>query len=467
MEKGDQVKEAGEIWIRMACALFCLLMCDTVGGSEAHADERPNVIFILADDLGYGDLGVTGHPYARTPELDRLAGEGIRFNEAYMSAAWCAPSRAAIMGGIYPAREFNVKRELSLDRPTLTSLLRESGYATAHFGKWHLGGRTADAPTPSQYGIDRALITNGNGPTWSVKEREDPHWREKTTAAYVDMAIAFAKEHRDQPFYMNLWLYPTHSYIDPTEEMLARYADLEVDISDFANPLQQQFLQFVSEHGDLAGAVRAYCADITEMDMEVGRLMEGLKALGLDERTLVIFTSDNGPGPIVGEELANRYVERPSLLNNTGSAGPYRDRKLSLHEGGIRVPLLMRWPGKIPAGLVNDTTIVGGVDFLPTLLALAGPRAEAMDTDGVDFGAALRGGRTFRRKPLFWNDRPGWSALRDGDWKAHLRRGKLSLYNLSSDPSESTDLTELFPEIAAKYRALLEQFEATLPSPNR
>lgn len=465
--KGNDVKGIGVVWFWMVFVFAGFTLCGVAVGSEAGADERPNVIFILADDLGYGDLGVTGHPYARTPELDRLAGEGGRFNEAYVSAAWCAPSRAAIMGGIYPARDFNVDRELSLDRPTLTSVLKESGYATAHFGKWHMGGRSTDAPTPSRYGIDRALITNGNGPTWSGKDREDPHWREKTTAAYVDMAIEFAEENRDQPFYINLWLYPTHSYIDPTEEMLARYADLEVNIADFENPLQQEFLEFVSEHGDIEEAVRAYCADITEMDTEVGRLMAALRVLGLDERTLVIFTSDNGPGPIVGEELASRYVERPTLLNNTGSAGPFRDRKLSLHEGGIRVPLLMRWPGKIPAGLVNDTTIIGGVDFMPTLLALTGVDNEELDTDGVDFGSALRGESVLRGEPLFWNDRPGWSALRDGDWKAHLRRSQFKLYNLDSDPSESDDLADEFPEIAAKYRALLEHFEATLPNPNK
>ena len=358
--------------------------------------ERPKIIFILADDLGYGDLGVTGHPYARTPNLDRLAGEGLRFNQAYMSGAWCAPSRAAIMGGIYPAREFNTERELPAGKPSLTSILQEAGYATAHFGKWHLGGQE-----PQLYGIDEAFITNGNGPTWSATERRDPHWREKTTARYIDMAIDFAGKNRSRPFFINLWLYPTHSYIDPTEAMLAEYEDLQVDIGDFDNPLQREFLEFVAEHGDIQSAIRAYCADITAMDTEVGRLMKALKELELDERTMVVFTSDNGPGPIENKELASRYLERPTLLNNTGSAGPYRDRKLSLHDGGIHVPLLIRWPGTVPAGMVNDSTVIGGVDFLPTLSGIAGARIEGIETDGVNLGAALTGGMIPRGEPLF------------------------------------------------------------------
>ena len=441
---------------------FCSFLEGTQGEEEATYG-RPNILFILADDLGFGDLGVTGHPYAKTPHLDRLAGEGLRFNQAYMSGAWCAPSRAAIMGGIYPARQFNLNRELPVENPSLTSLLKEAGYTTAHFGKWHLGGKSPEDPQPAQYGIDKALITNGNGPTWTDKERRDPHWREKTTARYVDMAIEFAGENRDKPFFINLWLYPTHSYIDPTEEMLAVYEDLEVDICDFENPLQREFLEFVAEHGDIEKAIRAYCADITEMDTQVGRLLRALEDLRLDARTLVIFTSDNGPGPIVGKELASRYVERPTLLNNTGSAGPYRDRKLSLHDGGIHVPLIVRWPGNVPAGMVNDITVIGGVDFLPTLSTITGACMEGVPTDGVDLSAALMGEAILRGEPLFWNDRPGRSAVRDGEWKAHLRRGHFKLYNLVADPSESTDQADAFPEISTKYRTLLEEFEAMLP----
>ncbi|NDV61575.1 sulfatase-like hydrolase/transferase [Puniceicoccales bacterium CK1056] len=448
------------LWMGFACSFLWTLGADP---GDGRAGVGPNIIFILADDLGYGDLGVTGHPYARTPHIDRLAEEGLRFNQAYMSGAWCAPSRAAIMGGVYPARGFNINRELSPEKPSLTSLLKGAGYSTAHFGKWHLGGKNAPAPTPGQYGIDEALITNGNGPTWSPIERNDPHFREKTTARYIDLAIAFAGQNRDRPFFINLWLYPTHSYIDPTEEMLAVYEDLDVDINDFENPLQREFLEFVAQHGDIQKAVRAYCADITAMDTELGRLMKALKDMNLDERTVVIFTSDNGPGPIVNQDLAGRYVEHPTLLNNTGSAGPYRDRKLSLHDGGIHAPLILRWPGKIPAGMVNDSTVLGGVDFLPTLTNMAGVSIEGIMTDGVDLTAAVMGEVVQRGKPLFWNDRPGWSALRDEQWKAHLRRGQFKLFDLASDPSESNNLAAEFPQISAQYRAQLEAFEKALP----
>lgn len=442
----------------------CALLADAVT-EEIDQRERPNIILILTDDLGYGDLGVTGHPYAKTPNIDRMADQGIRFTEAYMSGAWCAPARAALMSGRYPAREFNLNRELSTEQPSLTSILKESGYTTAHFGKWHLGSRDRTAPTPSQYGIDTAFITNGNGPTWSPIDRRDPHWREKTTAAYVDMTIDFAKENQKKPFFINLWLYPTHSYIFPTEEMLAIYSDLQVDIADFENPLQREFLEFVAQHGDIQDAIRAYCADVTEMDTEIGRLMKALKELSLDENTLVIFTSDNGPAPIVADNLPDRYEEMPTLLNNTGSAGPFRDRKISLHDGGIRVPMIVRWPGKVPAGVVNEDTIISGVDYLPTLIKLAGVNTEHidLDIDGVNMASAFMGQSVERGKPHFWNDRPGWSAVRDGEWKAHLRRGQFRLFNIVSDPSESHDLSKELPEVAARYRTKLEAFEATLP----
>ena len=431
-----------------------------VAGASAADTRQPNILFILADDLGYGDLGVTGHPYAKTPHLDRLAREGIRFEHAYMSGAWCAPSRAGLMSGVYPARGFNRTRILPVDQPCLTGVLKGAGYATAHYGKWHIG-KGDDAPPPGDYGIDESFTTQSNGPGWPKDARKDPHYREKTTPRYVDLAIDFMARHRGQPFFINLWVYPTHSYINPTPEQLAVYKDLQVDPEDFDNPLQREFLSFVATHGDVQEAMRAYCADVSALDRDVGRLLEAVAELDLADNTLVIFSSDNGPGPIENKNLAGRYLEKPLLLNSVGSAGPYRDRKVALHDGGIHAPLFVRWPARIPAGAVDAETVVGGVDLLPTLAALAG--ASLPDgLDGEDLSAALLGTPQQRKKPLFWNDRPGWSALRDRQWKAHLQTGRIRLYDLVKDPSESKNVADENPELATRYLRQLRAWETSI-----
>ncbi len=161
--------------------------------AESQDDNRPNVIFILADDLGAGDLHSTGHPYAKTPNLDKLANQGIRFERAYMAAAWCAPSRYGLMSGQYPARDFNASKNLKPDEPTITKILNDAGYATAHFGKWHMTWGLDFADSPGDFGIDEHFSTNhnGNGKTWTKEEKNSEHWRERTTDAYVGMAIDF------------------------------------------------------------------------------------------------------------------------------------------------------------------------------------------------------------------------------------------------------------------------------------
>ncbi|MEO0510900.1 MAG: sulfatase-like hydrolase/transferase [Verrucomicrobiota bacterium] len=431
---------------------------------------QPNIVFILCDDLGYGDLGITGHPYVKSPHIDRLAMEGLRIENAYMSAAWCAPSRYALMSGIYPSRYFQKTREMDTEADNLYRVLNRAGYTTAHFGKWHMSGRNQEDPTPAMYGVDVDFIANGNKEGWTPKERNQPHWRENTTRRYVDLAIDYMESQKEstQPFYINLWVYPTHSYIDPTPEMLAVYQDLQVDISDFDNPLMQEFLQWIDTQGDVEAAMRAYCSDVTELDNHVGRLMSAIKSLGLDENTIVIFASDNGPPPLDAvhnlDQLATRMKERPTLINCVGSAGPYRDRKISLNDGGVRTPFFVRWPGKVSAGSVNTQTVFTGVDFLPTIAALAGTSAPE-GIDGENLVAALRGEQIIRSGPHFWNDRPGWTTLREKQWKAHLQKGKFRLYNILMDPSESNNVAHKFPEVASQYLKLIEQFETTLPSP--
>jgi len=239
--------------------------------------EQPNIIFILADDLGAGDLHCTGHPYAMSPNLDQLAERGIRFERAYMAGAWCSPSRFGLMSGQFPARDFDTTRNLKPDEPCVTKILQDGGYTTAHFGKWHMTNGSDYSTSPDDFGIDEHFLHNydGNANTWTREEKNEEYWRAKTTDVYVDKTIEFIKANSEKqspkPFYVNLWIYPTHSYIHPTPEQLEVHRGLQVDYTDFS-PYQQEFLKCVAKDVDIDQAMQAYCADVTAMDKALGRL---------------------------------------------------------------------------------------------------------------------------------------------------------------------------------------------------
>jgi N-acetylgalactosamine-6-sulfatase len=427
---------------------------------------KPNIIFILADDLGAGDLHCTGHPYANSPNLDRLAESGIRFERAYMAAAWCAPSRYALMSGKFPAREFDRTRNLRPDEPSVTKLLQEAGYTTGHFGKWHMtSGEEEYSRSPADFGIDEHFLTSykGKANTWTREERREEYWRAGLTDAYVDMCIDFISTSQSaedpSPFYLNLWIYPTHSYIHPTPEQLEPYRDLEVNIFDF-RPYQQEFLEFVSEHGDLNQAMQAYCADVTAMDLALGRLFDFLEKADLRENTLIVFTSDNGPGPLTTQVLdrsvTERYIDRPDLLNSVGSAGIYRERKLSLHDGGIRVPWIVSWPSTVPEGRIDSSSVIHGTDWLPTIASICGVELPEGIYDGTDVKDAFLGKTLERSKELYWTQ-SGNTALMSGDWKAVLtRQGEFKLYDIRKDPSELQNLAADYPEKAEAMEQSLD-----------
>lgn len=449
---------------RMKLIILCFFVSTLLG-----AVQKPNIIFILCDDLGYGDLAINGHPYIKSPNIDRLSREGLTIQNAYMSSAWCAPSRYALMSGRYPAHYFQKSLTMNPAAPNLYRTLKSVGYTTAHFGKWHMSGKRADAPSVPEYGVDENFIHNGKEEGWTQEARQQPHWRENTTQYYVDLAIDFIERQKstDSPFYLNLWVYPTHSYIDPRPDMLEPYRDLQVSIRDFENPLMRDFLQWIGTQGDLQAAMRAYCSDVTELDKQIGRLMQAIQAAGIDENTLILFSSDNGPPPLGGvdnrNQLAERIKEQPTLVNCVGSSGPFRDRKISLYDGGTRVPFFVRWPGKVPAQTIDSQTIFTGIDLLPTIASLVGAPVP-QDLDGENLLTALTGQSKIRAAPHYWNDRPGWTALRDKQWKAHLRKGKVRLFNILDDPSESQDLSQRLPEKAAHYESLLSSWEAKVLS---
>ncbi len=445
--------------------------CSSTAGGTSFDHPRPNVIFILADDLGAGDLGCTGHPYAATPNLDKLAERGIRFDRAYMAAAWCAPSRYGLMSGQYPARDFDQSQNLKPDEPSVTSILQQAGYHTAHFGKWHLNKGLEYADSPGDFGIDSHFTTNnnGHGKTWSKSERSQEYWRAKTTDAYVDMAIDFMSVNNrgesPKPFYINLWIYPTHSYIHPTPEQLQVYKDLKVSYQDFSGH-QQEFLKFVATYGDLDQAMQAYCADVTAMDQSLGRLFDFLQESNLAQNTMIVFSSDNGPGPLTKQvatrTVVKRYRERPDLLNSVGSAGVYRDRKLSLHEGGIRVPFIVSWPQQLKKSKVDTETIFHGVDWLPTVASICGAKLPPGKYDGMDLKSAFLGGNISRNGPLYWSQKSVVSCL-EGDWKAYVTEDdQFQLYNLKEDPSQLRDVKADYSEVAERMEVAMRDWYDTM-----
>ncbi len=424
------------------------------------ADERPpNIIFILTDDLGWGDLGCYGNPFIPTPNLDRLAKQGTQFTQFYVANPVCSPSRTAFLSGHFPARhrihghlaavEQNAARGmpnwLDPNVPMLPRQLRKAGYATAHFGKWHLGSGPG-APLPSAYGFDVHRGINANGASWE----QDEHFRARSTGVFIDSALDFIGKNRQRPFYVNLWTLLPHAPLNPYDE----------EMKPFRRFGPQEAAKFT-------GARTVYYASVAALDRDVGRLFTKLDEMGLADNTLVLFSSDNGPEEIFIGNAAHSGV---------GSPGPFRGRKRSLYEGGVRVPFLARWPGRVPAGRVDSTSVLGAVDFLPTLTRLAGASMPAdANPDGEDRGEALRGGAGQRGKPLFWewrfriaghvNNISPILSIRDGDWKLMVNpdRSRVELYNIPRDPMEVQNLAPFEPKIVERLIPKLLAWGKTLP----
>jgi arylsulfatase A-like enzyme len=325
--------------------LLVLAWATGVSAADAPA-RRPNVIFILTDDQGWGDAHFAGHPYVKTPHLDRLAREGTWFRQFYVAATVCSPSRAAFMTSHYPARhqihghfatdESNAARSmpnwLNPDVTTLPDILKTVGYATAHFGKWHLGGGKG-APAPDQYGFDESKTVNSSGPSLG-DEGKTPFFRAESTRLIVDETIDFMRRHKAEPFYANVWTLLPHAALKPTPEQLAVYAALEPKADDPAfGPWMRKYL---GDAEDLRGQMQVFCASLTDLDTQIGRLLDALDELGLADDTIIVLSSDNGPEDYRIKNASNAGV---------GSTGPLRARKRSMYEGGIRTFGLVRWPG--------------------------------------------------------------------------------------------------------------------------
>ncbi len=445
----------------MRMTVLLLLPVSLMGSpSFARAAEKPNVIFILADDLGWGDLGCYGHPQIKTPHLDRLAKEGTLFTQFYVNGSVCSPSRTAFMTGQYPARHGihghlathaqnksrGMPNWLDPKAPLITWLLKDAGYATAHYGKWHLGSGVG-APDPGAYAIDNHRTVGTNGP--GFEDQADPYFRAKSTGLFVDEAIRFIESNRDKPFHINLWTLVPHATLHPTEEQMKPYRRL--------GPAGVPY----------KGAAQIFYSSVTAMDSELGRLFAKLDELNLAENTIVLFSSDNGP-----EDIHIRNAAHSGI----GSPGPFRGRKRSLYEGGIRVPLIVRWPGKVPAGRIDDDSVVTAVDFLPTLCRLAGVELPPdYIGDGEDTSDILTGQSRARSRTILWEWRfrvHGYPvhhspilSIREGNWKLLLNPdgSRVELYDITQDRLELNNLAGQQPDVVKRMSALAATWQATLP----
>lgn len=461
--------------------LLSLLLLLFVFTGSVSAEERPNFLVILCDDLGYGDLECFGHPSIKTPNLNQLAADGVRFTSCYSAAPVCSSSRAGLVTGqtptqigIYDWIPSGSPMHVSAKEYTIPKLLKTAGYQTGLFGKWHCNGKfnSPEQPQPNDLGFDYWFATQNNAspshenPKNFVRNGEKVGPTEGFSCQVVaDEAINWLKNIRNpkQPFFALVTFHEPHEPIASPADLIETYPDAK-------------------KKGEAL-----FYANVTNMDKAVGRLMKALDDLKLRDNTLVVFTSDNGP------ETLNRY---PNAWRSHGSPGPLRGMKLHIYEGGIRVPGIARYPGHLKAGTVSDVPVCS-LDLLPTFCEMAGVKIPKDATlDGTSLVGLCEGKPIVRSEPLFWHYYRAFGdaklAVRDGDWKLvalwdqgsvapgaayrkgdyhYLRDAKFhdfELYNLKDDIGEKKDVAAEHPEIVARLKKILlaRYAEATANAPD-
>lgn len=430
----------------LSAAIFIVFTAAAVTGPRSAAAERPNVVFIMTDDMGYGDLGVYGAPDTSTPEIDRLASQGIRLTNFYSNGPACSPTRAGFITGRYQQRvgierplgnrtSDDAKTGLKATGRTLPQLLKDNGYATALIGKWHLGYLKQNSPNANGFEyfwgyrsgyIDYYRHTDGDGQPDLYENDKHVTVDGYMTDLITERSIAYIRERKAQPFFLSVQYSAPHwPYQRPDQPSLAR---------DNARPLQPH---------DADTSTRAdYVAMVERMDAGVGRILTALDEAGIAGDTLVIFTNDNG-----GEWLSRN--------------APFFHRKLSLWEGGIRVPAIIRWPGRLPAGRVSEQVGIT-MDLTATILAATQTQAPAgLRLEGMDLMPILSGSAPEVERTLFWRiDAYGQTqqAVRSGEWKLLVDGGASLVFNLKDDPGERRDLANLRQDIARRMRPLLDDW---------
>ena len=425
--------------------------------------DRPNILFIFADDWGWGDLSCHGHPYVKTPNIDRLAAEGTNFHRFSVASGVCSPSRTAVMTGHFPARynidghfawvPSNAKRNMPdwLDpkAPLLSRMLKDSGYATAHYGKWHLANNMIpDSPLPTEYGYDEYGAFNCAGEQIPVHEDSE-------------LAVSFIEKSQraGKPFFINLWLHEPHTPFHTVPKYRWHFRDLpEKD--------------------------NIYASVLSHADDRIGEVLDALDRLEIADDTFVIFSSDNRPArDSRGAELGLMHDTATGAGYNIAAArgitSGRKGYKSALFEGGIGVPFIARWPGRVAAGQIDRDSMISAVDLLPTLCAIAGVKLpKGYQPDGVNQMDTLMGRKVpIREKPLYWKMASAWPipesrpyhwvsyATVDRNWKllANNDLSYLELYDLVADPLEKRDLKTSRPEVVAELSAKIRSWQSELP----
>jgi len=426
-----------------------LILVSLLSPRFAESAETPNFVIFLVDDMGWIDPECYGNPFHETPNINRLAEQGMKFTDAYAACPVCSPTRASIVTGKYPASlnltdfipghwrpwEKLVVPKMNLNLPlkekTFAELLKPAGYVSGSFGKWHLGGGTH---YPGQQGFDEFTVTGGRhfAPKFKTTPREEVADGTYLANYLTDKAEDFLERHQDDPFVLYLPHYAVHIPLEAEEKLVSKYEQKPItDPERVNNP--------------------TYAAMVEHIDDSLGRVMKKLDDLQLSKNTVLIFFSDNGG-------LYQRFDKQgePVMVNK-----PLRDEKGSLYEGGIRVPLIVRWPENIAAGSVCHTP-VSSVDFVPTMLDLAGVDFSTTDFDGQSLVPLLTGTGKLNREGIYWHyphyhhTSPA-GAVRAGGWKLieYFDDGHVELYNLKEDIGETTDLATENPAKAGELKAQL------------
>jgi arylsulfatase A-like enzyme len=461
--------------IRLLTLAIVAVVSSQLTVSGATTGHRPNIIFILADDLGWRDLGCYGSSFYETPALDRLAGEGLRFTDAYAACNVCSPTRASILTGKYPARlhltdwlpgrpdrrDQKLKRptivqQLPLGEVTIAEALKEAGYVTGFIGKWHLGG-TNFFPEHQGFDVNIGGCEKGHPPSYfspyKIPTLPDGPTGEYLTDRLTDEAVRFIESAQAKPFFLYLSHYAVHNPQQAKPDLIAKYKAKAAALPTAAGP------EFLADNGRQVRQIQnqpVYAAMIQSLDESVSRILAKLTELKLDKKTIILFTSDNG-----------------GLSTSEGSPtsnAPLRTGKGWNYEGGIREPLLVKWPEVTKPASVCQQPIIS-TDYYPTLLEMAGlPLRPQQHRDGVSFMPLCRGKRMADR-PIFWHyphysnqgGRPG-GAVRVGDYKLleSFEDMRVELFNLKDDPGEHRDLASKLPKKAAELQQLLHHWRETV-----
>jgi arylsulfatase A-like enzyme len=451
--------------------------------------KRPNFVFILADDLGWTDLGCFGSSFYETPNLDRLAETGMRFTQAYAACPVCSPTRASIMSGKYPARTNTTdwfgapqpdrvekhrtrnkpllpapyEERMALQETTVAEALGEAGYRTFFAGKWHMGGE-GFFPEDQGFDVNKGGHHRGGPPGGYFSPYKNPKLEDGPEGEHLPErlareTVAFIEEHHEEPFLAYLSFYSVHTPLQSRPDLDQKYREKAKSVKgERWGKIGDNKWRLIQDHSVYAGMVEA-------MDTAVGDVLNSLKRLGLDENTVVIFMSDNGG-------LSTSEGHPTTNL-------PLRAGKGWLYEGGIREPMMIRWPGVTQPDAVCDTPVIS-TDFYPTMLDMADlPQRKEQHQDGVSLRPLLTQTAALSERPLFWHyphygnqgGSPG-AAIRQGDWKLieFFEEGQRELYNLANDPGETKNLLQAQPdkaqELTGALHAWQKEVDARFPSPN-